>query len=153
MSRKSTFIREQELLERTGGFKNLLITGKTGIGKSHLADKFADTYGETITRCTWETSGTNESLMQDLKTAKREILKRKDSGEKVFSRSFLIIDECPQFIEVLSQSEDFLEVLKNGESVGYNVILTSQIEPRLLSLKQEVRDSLAHIDLDEINTK
>lgn len=148
MREKSRFISEEDLLAKLDGvFKHILLTGKTGSGKTQLANNFTMKYGERIVYCSAITQGTDETLKQDLNLMKKQVEQRKTLGGDTISKEFLIIDEGQRYAEILAESEDFSEILNDGESVGIYIILISQIAEALREIPESSLSKFTIIDL------
>lgn len=148
MREKSRFISEEDLLAKLDGvFKHILLTGKAGSGKTQLAKNFTMKYGDRIIFRSGINQSIDKTLKQDLNLMKKQIEQRKTLGGDTISKEFLIIDEGQRCAETLAESEDFSEILNDGESVGIYIILISQRAEVLREIPESSLSKFTIIDL------
>lgn len=125
---KKTFMRKQitekGLFNELGGnFKNLLLTGFTGVGKTYLANKFTMRYGNEVVYF----DGFEDEI--DFKKLKKEIVKREKNN--VSENKFIVLDEIQNISETLLNDENFDYVFTHGNDVGVYVIMITQMKPAI----------------------
>lgn len=155
MNKVIRFMSAEEILKNMyGELNHVMITGKSGAGKSELALNFSEVYGDDVIYCSFHgesgrdnVKNVGDSLKKELRITLNEVLKRKSSKGKAFAKRFLIIDEADKFTDVLAENKNFAGILEDGKDVDVYVILVSQLEISLSDIADEILDRFVRIDL------